>query len=161
VALISERLEQTLGHPLSETGRSRLLLAMPELKLRPKTLVELAANARFLVATRPIAMDQWAAALLSKDNLVSNYRDLLVEAARRLEALEETAWDPSDLSKTRLSKTLRDLVKERNVSFGGLAQALRAALTGSLASPGIFEVMGFLGRDETLARISDALTDTV
>jgi glutamyl-tRNA synthetase len=63
------------------------------------------------------------------------------------------------LSKTRLSNTLRDFANERNVNFGVLAQALRAALTGSLASPGIFEVMSVLGREETLGRIADAAAD--
>jgi glutamyl-tRNA synthetase len=101
-------------------------------------------------------MEERAAALLSKDNIVSNHRDLLLEAARRLQTLDETAWDPSALSKTRLSQTLRDFAKEKNVNFGVLAQALRAALTGSLASPGIFEVMCFLGREESLGRIADA-----
>jgi glutamyl-tRNA synthetase len=160
VTLTAERLEQSLGHPVSKAGRARLREAMPQLKLRPKTLVELAANARFLVAPRPIPMDQWAAALLSGDNLFGEYRDLLVEVRHRLEALEEAAWDPAALSKTRLSNTLRDFAKQRNKNFGELAQALRAALTGSLASPGIFEVMCFLGRDETLGRIADAVNLT-
>jgi glutamyl-tRNA synthetase len=157
VAMIVERLEKMSGHPLSETHRARLVRAMPELKMRPKTLAELAANACFLVARRPIPLDERSSALLSKDNLVSNFRDLLLEAERRLEPLENAAWKPSALTKTRLSNTLRDLAKERNVKFGVLAQALRAALTGSLTSPGIFEVMCFLGREETLGRIADAV----
>jgi glutamyl-tRNA synthetase len=156
VALVAPRLEKLVGKPLADIELGRLREAMPELKLRPKTLVELADNARFLVASRPIAMDERAAALLSKDNIVSNHRDLLLEAARRLRTLDEPAWDPSALSKTLLSQTLRDLAKERNVNFGVLAQALRAALTGSVASPGIFEVMCFLGREESLGRIADA-----
>jgi glutamyl-tRNA synthetase len=156
--LVGQRLEKMLGRPLSEPHRARLLRAMPELKLRPKTLAELAANAVFLVRSRPIPLDERSAALLSKDNVVGNSRDLLLEAARRLEPLEKAAWDSTALTKTRLSNTLRDLAKERNVNFGVLAQALRAALTGSLASPGIFEVMCFLGREETLGRIADAVT---
>jgi len=156
--LIAPRLEEMLSQPLSEPHRARLLRAMPELKLRPKTLAELAANTLFLVKPRPIPLDERSAALLSKDNLAGNSRDLLLEAARRLEPLEEAAWDSATLSKTRLSNTLRDLAKERDVSFGVLAQALRAALTGSLASPGIFEVMCFLGREETLGRIADAVS---
>jgi glutamyl-tRNA synthetase len=158
--LVAERLEKTLGQSLPASHHARLLRAMPELKLRPKTLAELAVNALFLVKSRPIPLDQRSAALLSKDNLIGNSRDLLLEAARRLEPLEEAAWDSTALSKTRLSNTLRHLAKERNVNFGVLAQALRAALTGSLASPGIFEVMCFLGREETLGRIADAVALT-
>jgi len=37
-----------------------------------------------------------------------------------------------------------------------LFQPVRVALTGSLASPGLFEVMEVLGRDEVLARLADA-----
>ena len=65
VALVAERLERTLDHPLIEADRDRLLHAMPELKLRPKTLAELAANARFLIAKRPIRPDDKAAKLLT------------------------------------------------------------------------------------------------
>jgi glutamyl-tRNA synthetase len=159
--LVAQRLEKIASEPLSEPHRARLLRAMPELKLRPKTLAELAGNALFLVKQRPIPLDERSAALLSKDNLAGNSRDLLLEAARRLEPLEEAAWDSATLSKTRLSNALRDLAKERDVNFGVLAQALRAALTGSLASPGIFEVMCFLGREETLGRIADAVSPAV
>jgi glutamyl-tRNA synthetase len=156
--LVAQRLEKMVCQPLSEPHHARLWRAMPELKLRPKTLAELAANALFLVKQRPIPLDERSAALLSKDNLAGNLRDLLLEMARRLEPLEAAAWDPTSLSKTQLSYTLRDLAKERNINFGILAQALRAALTGSLASPGIFEVMCFLGREETLGRIADAVS---
>src|SRR5713101_2711288 len=58
VTLVAEKLEKAFGRTLSETERTRLLQAMPELKLRPKTLVELAANARFLVTPRPIGPDE-------------------------------------------------------------------------------------------------------
>src|SRR5208282_5220540 len=66
-ASVGERLEQSLGHPLTETGHDRILRAMPELKQRPKTLVELAINARFLVAERPVTPDAKAARLLSPE----------------------------------------------------------------------------------------------
>ena len=160
IALVTPRLEKMLGRPLGEIEVCRLRVAMPVLKLRPKTLAQLADNARFLVASRPIGMDEWAAALLSPKNVVSNHRDLLLKVARRLKTLDEAAWDPSALSKTRLSRTLRDLAKERNVDFGVLAQVLRGALTGSLASPGIFEVLCLLGREESLGRIADAAEST-
>jgi glutamyl-tRNA synthetase len=61
-----------------------------------------------------------------------------------------------DWNTESLSTTLRGFAKEENVHFGVVAQVLRAALTGSLASPGIFEVMEVLGREESLGRIADA-----
>jgi glutamyl-tRNA synthetase len=143
VALVAERLEQELGHPLDDTSRDRLRRAMPELKLRPKTLVELAANARFLVAERPIAPDAKAAKLLSPPA-----RRLLASLGP---ALADGEWQPQPLE-----ARVRGFADTNGVPLGAVAQPLRAALTGSAASPGIFFVMAVLGRDETLGRLADA-----
>src|SRR5205085_2866451 len=67
VALIAPKLEKLVGKPLTDVELGRVREAMPELKLRPKTLAELAANARFLVAPRPIRLDEEAARLLTPD----------------------------------------------------------------------------------------------
>jgi glutamyl-tRNA synthetase len=142
-ALVAERLEKTLGHPLSETVRGRLRRAMPELKLRPKTLVELTANACFLVAPRPIRPDEKAARLLTPEA-----RQLLAEL---LPGLDRAEWRPE-----ALESEIRSFAAQKGTKLGAVAQPLRAALTGSVASPGIFEVMQVLGRDETLGRIADA-----
>ncbi|MFZ3233956.1 MAG: glutamate--tRNA ligase [Stellaceae bacterium] len=141
--LAAGQLEKTLGRPLGEAHRERLRRAMPELKLRPKTIVELAGNARFLVAERPIALDAKAVKLLTPD------------ARRLLSALgpmlERSAWQTP-----ALEEQVRAFASENGVQLGAVAQPLRAALTGSAASPGIFFVMEVLGRDETLGRIADA-----
>jgi glutamyl-tRNA synthetase len=50
---------------------------------------------------------------------------------------------------------VRDLSVELGVKLGDLAQPLRAALTGRATSPGIFDVLEILGREESLARIAD------
>jgi glutamyl-tRNA synthetase len=144
VTLVAERLEKALGHPLSETERGRLRRAMPELKQRPKTLVELAANAHFLVAPRPIQPDEKAAKLLT-----SEARQMLAQLPQRLESAE---WLPE-----ALESEIRSFAAQKGTKLGSVAQPLRAALTGSVASPGIFEVMQVLGRDETLGRIADAV----
>ena len=143
VALIGERLERTIGHPLSEDERDCLLKAMPELKLRPKTLAELAANACFLVAPRPLRPDDKAARLLTPEA-----RGMLSDL---LEPLTDVEWRPDILE-----ERIRSFADERAIKLGSVAQPLRAALTGSAASPGIFIVMGVLGRKETLGRIADA-----
>ena len=143
VALVAERLETVLGRPLSESERRRLLDAMPELKLRPKTLVELAANAGFLVAPRPLQPDDKAARLLTPEA-----RRLLSELLQRLRGVE---WEPESLE-----QEIRAFAHEKAEKLGSIAQPLRAALTGSTASPGIFAVMQVLGREESLARICDA-----
>ena len=142
-AMVAERLETMSGHPLAEVHRARLLRAMPELKQRPKTLAELASNAIFLVAPRPIRPDEKAAKLLTSET-----RRLLAGLLQRLDCI---AWQGD-----ALEGCVREFAAENGAKLASVAQPLRAALTGSLASPGIFEVMEVLGREEALGRIADA-----
>ncbi|HTZ35965.1 MAG TPA: glutamate--tRNA ligase, partial [Stellaceae bacterium] len=143
VDLAAERLAAEFGHALSDGDRDRLLRAMPALKPRARTIVELAEKARFYVAARPIRADADAAKLLTPDA-----RALLGALSREIGG---AAWQAS-----ALEAALRDFAAENGVKLGAVAQPLRAALTGSTASPGIFEVMDVLGREETLARLADA-----
>jgi glutamyl-tRNA synthetase len=143
LTLVAERLEAQLGRTLTEMERERLLKAMPGLKPRAKTIVELAEKAWFYVAPRPIQPTPDAAKLLKPEA-----RHLLGELAAGLNGAE---WQAG-----ALEQRLRDFADSKNVKFGAVAQPLRAALTGSTASPGIFEVMEALGRDESLGRIADA-----
>lgn len=146
VGLIAPFLEKALDRKLGEAERTRLLRAMPGLKPRAKTLVELADNARFLVAARPLDYDEKARKQLSADGLV------LLAAVR--DAVLDAEW-----SAPALEEAVRQLSERRGTKLGVLAQPLRAAMTGSTVSPPIFEVLTVLGRDETLARIDDALQD--
>jgi glutamyl-tRNA synthetase len=145
--LAALRLEKMLSRPLLEEHRARLLRAMPELKLRPKTLAELATNALFLVRPRPIHVDEKAAKLLT-----SGARHLLAGLLQRLDCV---AWQ-GDV----LEGCIREFAAENGAKLASVAQPLRAALTGSTASPGIFDVMELLGREETLDRIADAVSLT-
>lgn len=146
LGLVTERLETEFGRPLSPVERERLLKAMPGLKPRAKTIVELAEKARFYVAPRPIRPAPDAAKLLTG------------EARQLLGALEgglaEAEWQA-----VPLEQRLRDFAAANGVKLGAVAQPLRAALTGTTASPGIFEVMEVLGRDEALGRIADAAAE--
>ena len=72
---------------------------------------------------------------------------LLGDVKERLHGIE-------DWTEEAIETALRGLAECRELGLGKLAQPLRAALTGSNASPGIFEVMAILGRDETIRRIS-------
>jgi glutamyl-tRNA synthetase len=143
VDLAAARLEPELGHVLMPADRERLVRAMPVLKPRAKTIVELAEKARFYVAPRPIRPTEDATKLLTPDT-----RSLLGELS---EGLAATDWQIA-----ALEARLRDFIAEKGLKLSVVAQPLRAALTGSLASPGIFEVMDVLGRDETLGRLADA-----
>jgi glutamyl-tRNA synthetase len=144
ISLIAPRLEERLSAPLDELQRARLVRAMPSLKLRPKTLVELAQNALFYVRPRPIPIDAKAAAMLTREQL-----DLLPSLAAALSRVE---WRTE-----ALEESVRAFAAAHQKRLGDVAQPLRAALTGSLASPGLFEVMEILGREECLGRIADAL----
>jgi glutamyl-tRNA synthetase len=145
LALVAERFEKEFGRELSPVEHDRLANAMPGLKPRARTIVELADKARFYVAPRPIRPAADAAKALTP------------EACGRLGALGAGLADLSDDVWTTelLEAELRKFAEAQGVKLGAVAQPLRAALTGSLASPGIFEVMQVLGRDESLARIND------
>ena len=118
-----------------------LIAAMPVLKVRARDLDELAAGAAFLFATRPLPMDAKAQALLADEA-----RALLGEIAARL---AETDW-----TSAALEASLKEMALALGLGLGKLAQPLRAALTGQATSPGIFDVLILLGRDESLARIA-------
>ncbi|WP_237476355.1 glutamate--tRNA ligase [Lichenibacterium dinghuense] len=123
--------------------RSKLLAAMPGLKERAKTLVELLDGAMFLFAERPLAMDAKATDILAKGAGV--LRGLLP----RLEGL-------NDWSAAATEGAVRAEAEATGAKLGQVAQPLRAALTGRSTSPGIFDVLDVLGRDESLGRLRDA-----
>jgi glutamyl-tRNA synthetase len=141
-ALAVPRIEQSLGRALDAEARARLEAAMPGLKPRAKTLVELAEIAHFYVTPRPIAVDDKAKAILRPA------APLLAELATDLGDLP---WDA-----VSLEAAVRQFAEGRGLKLGEVAQPLRAALTGSTASPPIFEVMAVLGRPESLGRLADA-----
>ncbi len=132
-----------LRDSMGETGLKTLEAAMPGLKERAKTLVELADNAQFLFARRPLPMDEKAAALLTREA-----RTHLNALATRFEGLEE--W-----SAASAEAAVRAYAEGVKAKLGAIAQPLRAALTGRSTSPGIFDVLNVLGRDESVARLRD------
>jgi glutamyl-tRNA synthetase len=127
---------------LDADALARLKRLMPGLKERAKTLVELMESARFLVAGRPLAMDDKAQAILAGEG-----RQALKAL---LPVLEQAEW-----SAPALEAAVKSFAEARGLKLGKLAQPLRAALTGSSTSPGIFDVLAALGRQESLSRIGD------
>ena len=117
--------------------------ALPGLKERAKTFIELMDGAGFLTATRPLAMEEKAAALLTPQA-----RQLIATVHAAASALPE--W-----SATSTETVVREVAEAAGVKLGAVAQPLRAALTGRTTSPGIFDVLAVLGRDESLARLAD------
>ena len=141
------RLADLVAPKIGISGKQKELLvrAMPELKARAHDLNQLADGAHFLFVSRPIDMDAGAASLLTEDACA-----LLAAAHKKLVALAK--WDPESLD-----AAIREVAEAGGVKLGKLAQPLRAALTGRTTSPGIFDVLALLGRDESLARIADQM----
>jgi glutamyl-tRNA synthetase len=133
-----------LSNPQS-LNPSPLLKAMPGLKARAKTIKELAENAAFYVTKRPIALDTKASELLDKGG-----RELIRELLPQLENLSDFGHE----STMALCKAYGEKIGKK---LGDIAQPLRAALSGKLVSPGVFEVMEILGKEESLGRLRDVV----
>ena len=147
-----QRIEATLPHivppmpihnGMTDENRERLRRAMPGLKERARTLVELADAASYIFVQRPIEPDDKAAAILSGDG-VDHVRQLVP----RLERLDDWSADG-------IEAAVRAYAEESGAKLGKVAQPLRAALTGRTTSPGIFDVLDVLGKDEVIARLRD------
>jgi glutamyl-tRNA synthetase len=128
---------------LTPAVREQVMAAMPELKERAKTLVELVDAASFLWASRPLALDDKATALLTPEA-----RALVAEILPDLDAVEPWTAEAAE-------QAVRGYAERKGAKLGSVAQPLRAALTGKTTSPGIFNVLAVLGREESLARLRD------
>ncbi len=128
--------------------KAKLLRAMPGLKERAKTLVELLEGAMFLFASRPLALDDKALGILE-----ANGRSHLAHLLPRLASLME--WNAGSTE-----AVVREYAEANRLKLGQIAQPLRAALTGRATSPGIFDVLEVLGREESLGRLQDQTTNT-
>ncbi len=132
-----------LPNPLEGDAKARFETALPGLRERARTLVELIDSAAFLFAQRPLAMDEKAATLLTDEA-----RGHLAALHGLYRALD--AWNVEPLE-----ATTKAYAEQAEIKLGAVAQPLRAALTGSKTSPGIYDVLIALGREESLARIGD------
>ncbi|HEY5239418.1 MAG TPA: glutamate--tRNA ligase [Rhizomicrobium sp.] len=126
--------------PLSARAKERLVKAMPGLKDRAKTLLELDQSAEFLYTDGPRALDEAAAKVLTPEARAAN--------TALLAALSATGWTAA-----ALEGAARDFATANGLKLGQVAQPLRAALTGRATSPPVFAMLEALGRDESAARI--------
>lgn len=115
--------------------------AMPVLKTRARDLDELADGAGFLFKRRPLDLTEQAQALLDDD------------ARARLAGISALLAGEQDWTTEALEANLKAYAEAQGLGLGKLAQPLRAALTGQTTSPGIFDVLALLGKEESLARI--------
>ena len=145
VELILPRVAETLGLEIDAKSRGILLAGMDGLKQRAKTLLELADSALFYIQapTYPLTVEK-AAKLLAGDGA-----EMVREVAGKFSELDK--WEAS-----ALEDVVRAYAESKELGLGKVAQPLRAALTGSNVSPGVFEIMEVLGREQSLARLNAA-----
>jgi glutamyl-tRNA synthetase len=140
------------GEAIAAKLRSRrteqMLAAMPGLKERAKTLVELLDGAQFIFAERPLQIDEKAGALLAE------------EGSKIIAALLPELAGISEWTAASTEAVVRAYAEAQGLKLGKVAQPLRAALTGRLTSPPVFDVMAVLGKDESTGRLSDQAVRT-
>ncbi|MFN4192955.1 MAG: glutamate--tRNA ligase [Tabrizicola sp.] len=129
--------------PLSGVQETRMLAALPFLKKSAKTFPELMEKAAFLLVERPILPEPKAAEAL---DTVS--RGILKSLTPRL---QNASW-----TKDALEPILTEAASQAGIGFGKLAAPLRAALAGRTVTPSVYDMMLTIGREETVARLSDA-----
>ncbi|MGR3572860.1 glutamate--tRNA ligase [Brevirhabdus sp.] len=132
----------TEAPPLTTPQRDGLLTAMPSLKERAKTIPELLEKARFVLASRPLELDEKSAKSLDPVS-----RGILAQLTPHLQT---ASW-----TRDALEATLNEFALAQGTKFGKLAQPLRAALAGRTVTPSVFDMMLVLGRAETIARLED------
>ena len=148
LARIGTMLDETEGgadikERMTEVGEEKLAAALPALRERAKTLKDVVDGAHYLLALRPLALDEKAAKLLDPDAKAT-----LAALGPVLEAVSN--WTPQDIE-----GAVRTFVEAGGLKLGKVAQPLRAAVVGRAVSPPIFDVMAILGKVEVLARLAD------
>jgi glutamyl-tRNA synthetase len=144
--LVAPRVGSLIGRNLGTEEIALLTRAMAGLKPRAKNLNEVAEGALFLFKSRPLDLDERAGALLQGEA-----GDLLALVHTALAALPEWTAEATE-------QAVREVAEQAGVKLGQVAQPLRAALTGRATSPGIFDVLVLLGRDESLGRVADRMS---
>jgi glutamyl-tRNA synthetase len=119
-----------------------LTKAMPDMKARVQTLVELAEISAFYFRVPSLPMDEKAAKFLTPESKAH-----MEELASRMAAL-------NDFTGEAIEQLFRTFAEEKGLKLGAVAQPLRAILTGSTVSPPIFAAAALLGKDETIRRIN-------
>lgn len=142
-SLIMPILAEKTARPMRDFDAQLVQNAMNGLKERAKSVISLADSAAFLIAERPLSMDEKAEKLLDDDS-----KQVLQRLASRLEVLSEWNID-------QIEAAIREAAESEDLKLGKIAQPLRAALTGTTVSPGIFDVLEVLGKEESIGRIKD------
>lgn len=142
LSCVQNDLEKTLGVPLSETEKTRILAAMPSIVDRAKRLPDVVDGASLFCNIRPLTLTEKAT------NLLEGQTSLLANVANELTAI--TDWEPDVVKAVIMS-----FAQARDLKMGKVMQPIRAALTGGAPSGDLIELLEILGQEETLARLKD------
>lgn len=145
-SLIQDSVEKAVQRSFDSTMSERLVLAMPGLKSRAKTLPELIEISLFYFYPRPLDINQKAEKSLDS------------EARERLGRLSVSLKELTHWSEESINEAIHAFADKEEIKLGQIAQPMRAALTGTTVSPGIFEVAAVLGQDEAIGRLNDVIT---
>ncbi|MDB5421539.1 MAG: glutamyl-tRNA synthetase, partial [Brevundimonas sp.] len=142
---LAAKVFQARGQGLGAEDLARLAAAMPHIKGKPQTLVELADEAVFALKVRPLALDDKTRGLLTPE-----LRERLGRLAEQLAA--EPEWTAASLD-----TALRAFAQSEGVGMGKFGPGLRGVLSGGAPAPDLAGALAALGRQESLGRIHDAL----
>ena len=134
-----------IAQKLTDEKRAKVQAALPLLKERSKTLIELIEGAAFVYDSIPLPLTDKAVSILNDEA-----KERLSKLVGQLETVQDWTYDELDSS-------VRIFLEANDLKLGKVGPALRCALTGTTNAPGIFEVLELLGRDESLARLKDQL----
>jgi len=137
-------LDATDRPALSSEQKIVMLRGMYCLKERAKTFPLLLEKAEFILTSRPIQPDEKAAKLL--DNVSRGILEQLTPM------LQDVSW-----TRDTLEQVATEVAEANDAKFGKIAGPLRAALAGRSATPSVFDMMLVIGREETIARLTDAI----
>jgi glutamyl-tRNA synthetase len=140
-----ELMKPLLKTELNKEQLATLSKGLNGLKIRAKTILELAEQAAFYISDEPLSLNEDAANLLTQVD-----KKLFQEVFSVLDKVDN--WDEETLK-----SALKALAKERNLKLGQIAPGIRAALTGTTNAPGIFEIMPILGKAKSLLRMRYAI----
>ena len=157
-ASTAEALEPALTHGIEAAGlasreeleerREWYLSLIDLLKTRARRLPDL------VDLSRPFLVDELE---FDSDAVAKHWLKSPAEVLQQLTTLrvrlEAATWDLE-----ALEDVIRGYAEEISVGAGRVIHPLRVAVTGRETSPGIFEVLVFLGRDTVLARLDEAIT---
>jgi glutamyl-tRNA synthetase len=143
MSLLIPFFEKELGQKPDELGLRRFKQGLKDLKERAQTLIELAQVGLFYLRARPLPLNDDATKVLDAPtrNLLNEIRGVLVNL--------------NEFKSDKIEGALKEFSTQKDLKLGKIAMPFRAAITGTTNSPSIFHVAEILGKDETLARLSD------